>query len=695
VASDTSIFNGFGWSVSISGDIAIIGTFVEDGVGNPIRSAYLFRREGSTWTELTKITASDESAYDYFGFAVAVSGDTAVIGSLWDEESGEGSGSAYIYNFSITTANIKSDAETIHVGESAMLTWSTENADSISIDLGIGAVSANGSLAVSPQETTTYTITATGSQGTSTGKVTVHVIDPSVPPTVTLSAAPDIITLGETFILNWNSINAESCMIEPGIGSVDLNGPMEISIGATTTYTITATGPAGAASESVTVIVNSPTVPPTVELSSNPETVPFGQSAILTWNSTNAYSCTIEPEIGRVGLNGSINVSPVATTTYTITAVGYAGTITGSTTVTVIPMPTVNFSANPSNITAGESATLTWNSANADSCVIEPGIGNVDLSGSLVVSPTEATTYTITATGPGGEASENVTVDVMPPVTLQIMSPVHMQSISRPDIMVEGTFSNYLGNETGVTVNGQVAMVFNDHFVANHVPLQEGENTITVIGTDSQGYSAMAEIAVYAQIAGDYISITADTESGVSPFETTLQIEGTFDFSQEPVITPAGPDDVDPLENLGDAQYRIGMNTPGIYYFSAETTDDQSNSYTDTIAVVVLDQAQLDALLTAKWDAMKTALINGDIEGALNFHHGVSKEKYQSIYNFLGSNLSALVQQMQNIEMIFAKGDRAKYRVKRDHNIGGQTVTITYYIYFSTDGNGLWKVETY
>jgi hypothetical protein len=50
---------------------------------------------------------------------------------------------------------------------------------------------------------------------------------------------------------------------------------------------------------------------------------------------------------------------------------------------------------------------------------------------------------------------------------------------------------------------------------------------------------------------------------------------------------------------------------------------------------------------------------------------------------------------MQNIEMIFAKGDRAKYRVKRDHNIGGQTVTITYYIYFSTDGNGLWKVEKY
>jgi hypothetical protein len=129
-----------------------------------------------------------------------------------------------------------------------------------------------------------------------------------------------------------------------------------------------------------------------------------------------------------------------------------------------------------------------------------------------------------------------------------------MQNIARPDIMVEGAMSNYLGNETGVTVNGQVAMVFNDRFVANHVPLQDGENTITVIGTDSQGYTAMAEITVYAQTTGDYIRITADTEYSVSPFETTLQVEGTFSFAQEPTVTPTGPGDVDPLESLGDAQ---------------------------------------------------------------------------------------------------------------------------------------------
>jgi hypothetical protein len=246
-----------------------------------------------------------------------------------------------------------------------------------------------------------------------------------------------------------------------------------------------------------------------------------------------------------------------------------------------------------------------------------------------------------------------------------------------------------------VTVNGQVATIFEDHFVANHVPLQEGENTITVIGTDSQGYTAAAEITVYAQTTGDHITITVDTESGVSPFETTLQVEGTFDFSQEPIITPNGPDDVDPFEGLGDAQYQIGMTIPGIYYFTAEATDDQSNTYSDTIAVVVLDQAQLDSLLRAKWNGMKTALTNGDTEKALTYYREGMREKYSAIFNALGSELPTLVQQMKAISPIVFAGDQAKYRIKQDHNIEGQIVTISYYIYFSKGENGLWQIEKY
>lgn len=91
---------------------------------------------------------------------------------------------------------------------------------------------------------------------------------------------------------------------------------------------------------------------------------------------------------------------------------GPEGYLTVEVTEEVDP-PTVNLNADPEAIKINESSTLTWNSTNADSCVIEPGIGSVDLNGSLAVSPAETTTYTITATGPGGTTTDSVTVTVI------------------------------------------------------------------------------------------------------------------------------------------------------------------------------------------------------------------------------------------------------------------------------------------
>ena len=67
------------------------------------------------------------------------------------------------------------DPQSITYGESSTLAWTTTNADSISIDQGIGSVGVSGSITVSPTETTTYTITATGPGGTATSSVTVAV----------------------------------------------------------------------------------------------------------------------------------------------------------------------------------------------------------------------------------------------------------------------------------------------------------------------------------------------------------------------------------------------------------------------------------------------------------------------------------------------------------------------------------------
>jgi hypothetical protein len=406
-----------------------------------------------------------------------------------------------------------------------------------------------------------------------------------------------------------------------------------------------------------------------------------------------ATSVTIDNGIGEFSANGSIGVAPTQTTTYTITATGPWGTFTDS--VTVYVLPAVQISASAATIIEGESTTLSWSSTLADNCEITPDVGTVDLNGSTAVSPTQTTTYTITASGAGGQTTTTVTITVIPPIALEINSPYNNDWILRPDVMVEGTFTHATGNETGITVNGTLALVYDGQFVAHHVPLAEGENTITVTATANQGYTATAEITVYAQIPDDYIRITADTQSGVSPFETELKVEGTFSFVQEPTITPSGPDAVDYLDSLGDDRYNIGMTAPGIYYISAEATDEEARIYTDTVALVVIDQTQLDSLLRKEWNDLKTSIIEGNIAGALNHHHTIFKDKYESIYNILGDNLPVLVQQMQDIELIYVEDNTAKYRINRDHNIDSTNVTITYYIYFTKDEDGLWKIEKY
>jgi len=175
---------------------------------------------------------------------------------------------------------------------------------------------------------------------------------------------------------------------------------------------------------------------PTVSISASPETMLIGESSTLTWSSTNVDSAAIDQGIGTVAVNGSIAVSPTETTTYTITANGPGGTATTSVTVTVTyPPPTVTISADPETIQIGESSILTWSSTYANSCVIDQGIGSVALNGSITVSPTETTTYTITAIGPGGTATASVTATVIP-LAVSITSPLDGDTISRPDIMV-------------------------------------------------------------------------------------------------------------------------------------------------------------------------------------------------------------------------------------------------------------------
>jgi hypothetical protein len=100
-ASDGAELDFFGWSVSVSGNTAVIGSTQDDDKGDSSGSAYVFQySDANGWVEIAKLTASDGAANDSFGVSVSVSGSTAVIGSHMDDDKGDSSGSAYVFQYS-------------------------------------------------------------------------------------------------------------------------------------------------------------------------------------------------------------------------------------------------------------------------------------------------------------------------------------------------------------------------------------------------------------------------------------------------------------------------------------------------------------------------------------------------------------------------------------------------------------------
>ena len=99
-ASDAVLSDYFGCSVSIWGDTAVIGAEYDDDGGDNSGSAYIFKdlSKGRTeQTETAKLTAGDAAANDNYGWSVSILGDYAIVGSAFDDDGANGTGSAYFY----------------------------------------------------------------------------------------------------------------------------------------------------------------------------------------------------------------------------------------------------------------------------------------------------------------------------------------------------------------------------------------------------------------------------------------------------------------------------------------------------------------------------------------------------------------------------------------------------------------------
>ncbi|MCU1338526.1 MAG: OmpA/MotB domain protein [Bryobacterales bacterium] len=311
------------------GTIQLDGSASYDPDGDPITFQWI-QEGGSTQVTLANPTTSRPS------FTAAAGQSYTFRLVVKDDHGGQGQARVRISTRAADRAQIlffTADPKQTIAGQSVTLSWRTLNADTANI-AGIGNVAVNGSLSVSPRQTTTYTLTARNNVNDESSSVTVSVI--AVPTDVFLfgcAATPSTISAGQSSTLSWTSANADSVSISPGIGAVPKTGTFAVTPAQTTTYTVTATGGGKTTSCSIAVTVGSP-LPVIASFTATPSPIDAGQSSTLQWSVQNADSVSIS-SLGTVSASGTRSVSPTATTVYTLTATNASGSATRTATVEI------------------------------------------------------------------------------------------------------------------------------------------------------------------------------------------------------------------------------------------------------------------------------------------------------------------------------------------------------------------------
>jgi len=202
-----------------------------------------------------------------------------------------------------------------------------------------------------------------------------------------------------------------------------------------------------------------PAVQPSVgSFSSSPSTINQGGTSTLMWDVTGASSVTIDNGIGQVAVVGSRVIQPASSTVYTLSATNSAGTVTRQSLTSVVlqPVPTqsviIGFNSNPNS---DGTSTLVWNVTGASSVSIDHGIGQVYANGSLVVSPSTSTVFTLSATNNAGTVTRSAvtTVNTAYPQAVIVDFSSYLNSDGT------STLSWYVTGADTVSINQNIGMV--------------------------------------------------------------------------------------------------------------------------------------------------------------------------------------------------------------------------------------------
>lgn len=335
--------------------------------------------------------------------------------------------------------SFSADPTTIELGAEVKLTWSVRGADSVELkntqgetnDLG---AEENGSIVVTPTDSTTYTLWAYNAGGNSTRRAEIRVIDTGRP-RIQLSADPSKITIGEGSTLRWSVTGATHLTLREGSTVLDdaapVTGSLEVQPDHTTTYHADAEGPGGSDTKTVKIEVMA-----AIDSFTAAETEPVlkGAPVELSWSVRGADKLVLsnldgyETEIDAGMLESGTATAPAGSAgAFRLTAFRSGAQSTATARVDILGAPKITM-LEPSApfVTAASEAnpiavTISWRVDGADalSLAADPG-GPIfedrsDLTGSVPFEVTAGTTrFVMTATNAAGSTTRETRVTSVP-----------------------------------------------------------------------------------------------------------------------------------------------------------------------------------------------------------------------------------------------------------------------------------------
>jgi hypothetical protein len=324
-------------------------------------------------------------------------------------------------NYSVS---VTPETATTNSGVTTLLTLTKTNINSNSCSITGGtynnfSLGSSDTIAVTPTQTTVYTINCTGTNGVNvsdTSTITVNTTSPQL----TLNPETTTVIYGESVNIGITKQNISFCTIQGGVYTSAQNigntSSILVTPTVTTTYTFVCTG-----NNNSTVTKNSVitvNTAPTISLASSTGTIVSGNSSTITLTRQNTNACTVTGGgYSNATLSNSTTtlvVNPTTTTTYTFNCTGVvSGSASRSITITVITAPGITVTPYNPTITRGQIVGFTLNKTNVSTC----SINGTDI-GALTfwnVQPQSSTTYTFTCVNP----SVGATVSTSTIVTVQ------------------------------------------------------------------------------------------------------------------------------------------------------------------------------------------------------------------------------------------------------------------------------------